>query len=240
MDACAKRPCHPGVKCHDSPNGIHYRCGACPKGYRGNGHFCQDINDCAGFNPGPCGWGGVRGGCNDTGAGTYTCKCRQHNVFAGGTCRRIQNCTKQETLLCAKKATCNSNGANRTNATCTCGAGFVGDGKICLNQDGCRNRPVICRRASSPAYLLAVQHSQQQRNHTSDGYRVICRPCFPGVKCLDKAPPLTGYKCGKCPLGYTGDGRKCKDADDCKGDPCRVSSKGGGGYKCQDIGAVCA
>lgn len=26
-------------------------------------------------------------------------------------------------------------------------------------------------------------------------------PCFPGVPCVNTAP---GFRCGKCPLGYTG------------------------------------
>ena len=36
-------------------------------------------------------------------------------------------------------------------------------------------------------------------------------PCFPGVQCIDEPPPADnqGYKCGPCPTGYTGDGKKC-------------------------------
>ena len=36
-------------------------------------------------------------------------------------------------------------------------------------------------------------------------------PCFPGVLCIDLPPPanVSGYKCGKCPAGFTGDGVQC-------------------------------
>lgn len=34
------------------------------------------------------------------------------------------------------------------------------------------------------------------------------RPCFPGVLC---EPAMDGgYRCGRCPVGYTGDGRACR------------------------------
>ena len=37
------------------------------------------------------------------------------------------------------------------------------------------------------------------------------QPCYTGVKCIDLPPPAnsSGYKCGPCPLGYTGNGAQC-------------------------------
>ena len=37
------------------------------------------------------------------------------------------------------------------------------------------------------------------------------QPCYPGVKCTDLPPPAnaSGYTCGPCPSGYTGDGAQC-------------------------------
>ena len=37
------------------------------------------------------------------------------------------------------------------------------------------------------------------------------QPCYPGVTCEDLPAPagISGYKCGPCPLGYSGDGAKC-------------------------------
>uniref|UniRef100_A0A8C5A5D9 Thrombospondin 1b n=1 Tax=Gadus morhua TaxID=8049 RepID=A0A8C5A5D9_GADMO len=47
----------------------------------------------------------------------------------------------------------------------------------------------------------------------------LSNPCFAGVKCtsLLEGGALNGsWKCGKCPTGYSGNGIKCKDIDECK------------------------
>ena len=41
------------------------------------------------------------------------------------------------------------------------------------------------------------------------------QPCFGNVTCNDNIAPQSGYTCGKCPMGYTGDGLKCSDIDEC-------------------------
>ena len=37
------------------------------------------------------------------------------------------------------------------------------------------------------------------------------QPCYAGVKCIDLPPPAnaSGYTCGPCPSGYTGNGAQC-------------------------------
>ncbi|RDD36690.1 Mucin-like protein [Trichoplax sp. H2] len=40
-------------------------------------------------------------------------------------------------------------------------------------------------------------------------------PCFENVTCTDHKAPLSGFTCGSCPSGLTGDGRICTDIDEC-------------------------
>ncbi|CAH3044997.1 unnamed protein product [Porites lobata] len=44
------------------------------------------------------------------------------------------------------------------------------------------------------------------------------QPCYIGVTCIDLDPPanVSGYICGPCPTGFTGDGAQCLDIDDCQ------------------------
>ncbi|XP_046661540.1 cartilage oligomeric matrix protein [Homalodisca vitripennis] len=59
--------------------------------------------------------------------------------------------------------------------------------------------------------------------------RITCRsnpsPCYPGVECRD-APE--GPRCGRCPQGFVGDGRKCKPGRTCNERPCAP------GVRCYD------
>ncbi|XP_078353037.1 mucin-like protein [Oculina patagonica] len=44
------------------------------------------------------------------------------------------------------------------------------------------------------------------------------QPCYTGVNCIDLPPPAnaSGYECGPCPPGYTGNGAQCVDLDECQ------------------------
>ncbi|XP_003384557.1 PREDICTED: mucin-like protein [Amphimedon queenslandica] len=39
--------------------------------------------------------------------------------------------------------------------------------------------------------------------------------CFDDVECSDNPAPMAGASCGPCPQGFSGDGTKCNDVDEC-------------------------
>lgn len=84
--SCATHPpsCFPGVRCHDTPEGP--RCGACPRGYIGNGYDCAPGRTCA---ENPC-FPGVE--CRDTARGAQCGHCPSGYEGNGETCRRINHC----------------------------------------------------------------------------------------------------------------------------------------------------
>lgn len=49
------------------------------------------------------------------------------------------------------------------------------------------------------------QHCDQDR----DGCKAAFQPCFSGATCADRKAPLSGYICGGCPVGFSGDGSSC-------------------------------
>jgi len=51
-----------------------------------------------------------------------------------------------------------------------------------------------------------------------DACEVNGQPCYEDVVCTDLPPPAneTGYTCGPCPSGFTGNGAECSDFDECQ------------------------
>lgn len=41
--SCVPNPCHPGVECVETPQGV--QCGPCPEGMQGNGSHCTDVDE---------------------------------------------------------------------------------------------------------------------------------------------------------------------------------------------------
>ncbi|XP_042565039.1 thrombospondin-3a [Clupea harengus] len=65
---CSPNPCFKGVSCMETMDYPGYRCGPCPDGMRGNGTYCQDIDEC--YLAQPC---YSNGACVNTAKG-FTCE----------------------------------------------------------------------------------------------------------------------------------------------------------------------
>ncbi|XP_069019839.1 von Willebrand factor D and EGF domain-containing protein [Embiotoca jacksoni] len=63
---------------------------------------------------------------------------------------------------------------------------------------------------SSPAQRASSVRPWFRSGTTADRHLRTCadRPCFPGVQCEPAGDG--GFRCGRCPVGYTGDGRACQ------------------------------
>lgn len=63
---------------------------------------------------------------------------------------------------------------------------------------------------TDPAVPDRTTQSKDRGSAAVDIHKVTCadRPCFPGVPCEPTADG--GFHCGRCPVGYIGDGRACR------------------------------
>ncbi|XP_033749702.1 cartilage oligomeric matrix protein-like isoform X2 [Pecten maximus] len=203
---CALNPCFRGVRCVDTVRG--YRCGACPRGYLGNGKRCELPPTCA---IKPC-FEGVT--CEDTRAGYQCGPCPPGMTGDGrrGSCRVIRiGC---ETNPCFRGVQCTDTSEGYRCANCP--PGMTGDGRM----DGCQVIRIGCETNPCFRGVQCTDTSEGYRcancplGMTGDGrmdgcqvMRIGCEtnPCFTRVECIDTTE---GFICGPCPSGMTGDGLK--------------------------------
>ncbi|KAK2835360.1 hypothetical protein Q5P01_015844 [Channa striata] len=141
--SCEPNPCHPGVKCMVTPQGI--KCGPCPDGMEGNGTHCTDVDECTVM---PCHMGvrcintspGFR--CGSCPAG-YTGPQVQGVGLAYATahkqmCKDINECERQNKGGCVENSVCmNTPGSYRCGS---CKTGYVGDQRSgCKPERACGN-----------------------------------------------------------------------------------------------------
>ncbi|KAM7419941.1 hypothetical protein PAMA_016848 [Pampus argenteus] len=131
--------------------------------------------------------------------------------------------------------------------TCECAAGFTGDGRYCHDIDECRDSLQVCGANAVCNNQPGTFHCECSGGFVfaSDGKTCIeeNRPvdhCQRGSHDCDERAlcSYTGgsaYACS-CLPGYTGDGRVCRDVDECQQDRCHrdaLCSNTQGSYTCQ-------
>ncbi|XP_060797025.1 nidogen-1 [Neoarius graeffei] len=132
---------------------------------------------------------------------------------------------------CDTNAVCNPGQGNQF--TCQCASGFTGDGRTCYDIDECAETPRICG-----AHAICNNHPGTFRCECMDGFQFAAdgRTCVQvhydidhcqrGTHNCDIAErarcTYTGgsaYVCS-CLPGFTGDGRTCRDIDECQTSRC--------------------
>ncbi|XP_056616657.1 nidogen-1 [Triplophysa dalaica] len=148
---------------------------------------------------------------------------------------------------CDTNAVCRPGGANEF--TCECATGFTGEGRACYDVDECRESPQICG-----PHAICNNQPGTFRCECLDGFQFASdgRTCVEVLRPVD--PCQTGthdcdiperarcsytggssYICS-CLQGFMGDGRTCRDIDECHGNQCHENAfctNTAGSFTCQ-------
>ena len=154
--------------------------------------------------------------CQNT-VGSYKCICLEgfENTDGGWTCNDADECLVNDT--CHFNATClNTEGS----FTCECKSGFTGNGINCSDIDECCL--VNCTQNSFCVNTMGDYFCSRldgfHRNETelcediSECSNSTLNECHPRASCQNY---IGGYNC-TCISGYSGDGFRCSDTDECR------------------------
>ncbi|XP_035699728.1 MAM and LDL-receptor class A domain-containing protein 1-like [Branchiostoma floridae] len=182
------------------------------------------------------------------GDSSRTCQADGTWTGADATCIApdIDGCSSSP---CLAQARCTDVPAPGTGATCTCGTGYLGDGRKdgsgCTDIDGCSVSPCVaqasCEDVPAPGTgaICTCPDGYGGNGHRdgtgcTDNDGCSPSPCVAQAICTDVPAPAVEATCN-CTDGYVGDGRKngtgCTDIDGCSPNPCHAQAR------CTDIPA---
>ncbi|XP_066473183.1 nidogen-1 [Tiliqua scincoides] len=191
----SRNPCYTGTHgcdtsavCHPGPRN-QFTC-ECSVGYQGDGRACYDIDECL-EQPTVCDRNAV---CNNQ-PGTFRCECLEGYQFAadGQTCvateHAINHCvTGTHTCDIPQRARCIYSGGS--SYICACLAGFLGDGRSCIDIDECQQNRchpnAICY--NSPGSFSC----QCNAGYRGDGFQCVLGE-LEKTKCLREQEETVAY-----------------------------------------------
>ncbi|CAL8252666.1 unnamed protein product [Merluccius merluccius] len=236
--SCVPNPCHPGVQCMETAEGV--KCGPCPDGMVGNGTYCTDVDECAAM---PCHMG-VR--CVNTAPGFRCGACPPGYTgpqvqgvglaYAAANkqvCRDIDECENPKNAGCVEDSLCmNTPGSYRCGS---CKKGYIGDQKRgCRPERACGNgQPNPCH-ASAECIVLRDGKIECQCGVGWAGNGYLCGPDTDIDSFPDDKLECPERNCAKdnC-LTVPNSGQEDADRDG-MGDACDEDADGDGILNTQD------
>jgi hypothetical protein len=208
IDECATANggCDASAACNNTEGG--FTCGDCPAGYSGGGDTsCVDIDECA-TDEGGC---DPLAGCTNK-AGGFSCgECPAGYAGSGaGGCVDIDECATNNGG-CDVNAACTDLDGSRT---CSCKAGYSGDGMTCADINECATNNGGCHANADCTNQPGARTCSCKAGYSGDGMACAdINECAAnnGGCALGSADcaNMPGSRTCTCKDGYTGNGTTC-------------------------------
>lgn len=250
-NACQARPCFPSVTCSELPNGS-FKCGACPKGFTGDGVACKQWTTCLDQ---PCFRGSA---CIDDADRGFRCgPCPSGFTGDGVTCRPTVSCSNNP---CSPGVMCVESSDAPGYRCGACPRGMTGDGTSCQDIDECQEvRPchpqAVCvnlnpgykcgpcpagytGKAIQGAGLEFARSNKQVCRDVNECDSSLSTACVPNSECINTPG---SFLCGACIEGFVGNQTvgchphpgTCPDGTICDGNAECFMRRGFHRYQCR-------
>ncbi|XP_076628821.1 cubilin [Colletes latitarsis] len=190
VNECAgnHRPCsvNPWVDCRNAPGSFF--CDSCPRGYMGNGYYCNDIDECLEDNGGCSKSPWVQ--CINTMGSRMCGSCPTGYRGDGVTCIYVGGCAINNGG-CHPYAKCVENPALTSDyVLCRCPAGYSGNG---IGPNGCQ--PITDVSAGTACASNPCVHGRCVPGSIEQHYVCVCESGYTGLTCNDTINPCLPNPC---------------------------------------------